>query len=92
MTNSIHLWADRLYRERCEEWASYEAYCREIEQCTGAEHASLVPSETHRKAQENLGLRHHYGLSELEFRKVLTKFSDETIRKAIREATSSQEP
>jgi hypothetical protein len=92
MTNSIHLWADRIYRNQREAWASYETYCREIEQCTGAEHASLVPSETHRKAQENLGLRHHYGLSEPELRGVLTKFSDETIRKAIREATSSREP
>jgi hypothetical protein len=84
MSESLRLWADRIDRENRDAWASYETYCREIERATGAEHVSLVSSETHRTAQENLGLYRQYGLWEL--RNVLTKFSDEVIRKAVCDA------
>ena len=84
MCDSISLWYNNLHRQRREEWGAYEVYCREIERVTGAGHYELVSSETHQKAQQNLGLYRQFGLWELPHQ--LSKFSHETIRKAVCEA------
>lgn len=89
MHESLRLWCDNIDRENREAWSAFETYCREIEEVTGAEHYSLVPSEAHRKVQQCLGLWRQYGSWELG--DVLrTRFSNKHIRESVRKALEPQ--
>jgi hypothetical protein len=88
MHASLRLWCDRQDRERREEWSLYETYCREIERATGISHASLVPSETHKEVQQQLGLHQQYNLHELPW--ALRRLSHEAIQNTIQETTNQK--